>query len=225
MQEETAEDEMILLPFHCFFCRMRGAFLDVVGLPLSLPYSGRRGRGQLLPVCLVGETSHRLAFGSLFLDSHIHILMSFADRLLSRSPVLGLAGPGHPNLQRADHVGEKQAPQSRVFHRTWQGLRGLGWGSGRDQSPWGFGKVNSLSFPGHIEAQGVKEKAGHSRGEPRSQEVPRRGSDWLVRAECDRWTWVPSMYEASLTVSASRADGALEGLEEASRSETPKGSF
>lgn len=46
--------------------------------------------------------------------------------------------------------------------------------------------------------------------------MPHGGSEWLVRAECD---------EASLTVSASRADGALEGPEEGSRSETPKGSF
>lgn len=196
-----------------------------MGLPLSLLYSGRRGRGQLLSMCLLGETSQRLAFSSLFLDSHIHILMGFADCLPSRNPVLGLAGPGHPSLQRADRLGEKQAPQSCVLHRTWQGLRGLGWGSRRDPSPRGFGKVNSLGFPGQIEAQGVKEKAGHSRGEPRSQEVPHKGSDWLVRAECDRWTWAPSMCEASLTMSASRADGALEGLEEGSRSETPKGSF
>lgn len=85
-----------------------------MGLPLSPLYSGRRGRGQLLSMCLLGETSHRLAFSSLFLDSHIHILMSFADRLLSRSPVLALVGPGHPNLQRPDRVGEKQAPQTCV---------------------------------------------------------------------------------------------------------------
>lgn len=38
--------------------------------------------------------------------------------------------------------------------------------------------------------------------------MPREGSEWLVRAQCD---------EASLTVSASRADGALEGPEEGSR--------
>ena len=38
--------------------------------------------------------------------------------------------------------------------------------------------------------------------------MPHEGSEWLVRAQCD---------EASLTVSVSRADGALEGPEEGSR--------
>lgn len=42
------------------------------------------------------------------------------------------------------------------------------------------------------------------------------GSEWLVRAECD---------EASLTVSASRADGASGGSGEGSRSGDPKGKF
>ena len=40
------------------------------------------------------------------------------------------------------------------------GRTGGGAGSGRDPSSRGFRKVNSLSFPGQIEAQGVKKRAG-----------------------------------------------------------------
>lgn len=210
-----------------------------MGSPLSLLHSGRGAGCGYSQGVFLGEMSHRLVFSYLFLDSHIHILMIFCRLPIKQEPRAGpRGGQDTPSLQGADRVGENQALQPYACS-TGCGNRScgrLGGGEGQIHHLKDSEKVDSLSFEGHIEVQGYRRGQGLSRRGPGSQEVPRGrkqmagedgvgldGTGWLRHPHPSQVAF--SLHGESSAVFASRADGALQGPKEGSRSGTPKWGF